>query len=283
MKACKVSTKVAETLDRWSILILVLVGCAVAFGLTMTSSTYLQSLGSNLLAGFIGSGVTLFGVDRLRARQKLWELLPARHASYEHIRIVVRWSLDLWMRIYIASVRDVAPQSWEDLLSAESLSKMCATLDLDQPVGLFEDVRWRDYVSDELRKIYSESEKAIVQHQAFLAPDVQKWLRILAGYNFGDSVSLSETVHARMNINPPPLLAFYVVMPPHWFDAVLNLHWWTVLEHQRLKNMGVSDLHPPYIFESLDLSKQRSARFDPAILVKYPGYEQIFASEKADP
>ncbi|WP_028223212.1 hypothetical protein [Paraburkholderia oxyphila] len=282
MKAFKVSTRLTEAFDRWSILILVLVGCVVSFGLTMTCSAYLQSLGSNLLAGFIGSGVTLFGFDRLQTRRKAREQLPARYALYEHIRMIVRWSLELWKRIYMASVGDAAPQSWEELFSEANFGKMRGMLDLNQPVGVFEEVLWRDHVSEELNKIYAESEKALVHHQVLLGPEVQKWLRKLAGYNFGESVSLSESVLGHMKVKPPPLLVFYVAMPPQWFDAVLGLHQWTVLEHERLKNMGVSDLHPPYFFEPLDLSKQRSARFDPAMLVNYPGYEGIYAPKTTD-
>lgn len=59
--------------------------CAGSYALSRTSSAYMQNLGPNLLAGFIGSACTIFGFDLVLRRREERLRRPIRVAIYNDV------------------------------------------------------------------------------------------------------------------------------------------------------------------------------------------------------
>lgn len=59
--------------------------CAGSYALSRTPSSYLQNLGPNLLAGFIGSACTIFGFDLVLRRREERLRRPIRAAIYNDV------------------------------------------------------------------------------------------------------------------------------------------------------------------------------------------------------
>jgi hypothetical protein len=96
----------------------------------------LSSLGSNLFAEFVGAAVTVYGIDYLIKRREERRLLPVRAASYEDVRIMTHWALDVWKNAYINSVGDASPKSWADLFSEVAIQKIALSLDITKPANV---------------------------------------------------------------------------------------------------------------------------------------------------
>ena len=257
----KITALFVPGIDKFALPALLVLFALLSFALKWTDSDYLKSLGPNLVAGFIGSGVTVYGVEYLQKRREERRMLPVKAAIYEDVRLIARWAMDLWRHAYISSVGDSAPQSWAGLLSEESIAKIRAALDFDKPVGAVPDVLWRDHFKNELTRIHDLAEKLLTRHGLMLEPNAYSAVHCVAIFNFGTVIEQSETVHRRLRIKWPSLLAFYGSPHGEWFEAVLAMHMWTISEYQTLVRKGLQNLREPHVFVPLKASNNPAARF----------------------
>lgn len=115
-------------------LFLFLIGGAVA--IQEYGGTYGASLGPNLVAEFIGAAFTVYGIDFLIRRREEKRLLPVGASSYEDVRIMTHWALDLWKTAYEDSIGNSDPRSWRELFSDEFIQKVMIGLDIRMTQGI---------------------------------------------------------------------------------------------------------------------------------------------------
>lgn len=236
-----------------------------AYLLTKSSSGNLAGLGSNLIAEFIGTAVTVFGIGYLIKRREQARLLPMRASSYEDVRLMTHWALDLWRDAYESSVGDGDPTSWEELLAEDSLDKIGISLDINKPAKVHPPQPWSIYFDSVSERIHKHAEKVLERHGFVLDPEVQNAVYAMV-YNGGHKISMIQEIDRHDQIPRPTNLASYVPMIRAWFDAVLSLHTWTVETHKYLAQHGNTNIHDPYLFRPLEIKTPPSAAFDPGVL-----------------
>jgi len=140
---------------------------------------YFSALGSNLIAEFIGAAAIIYGIDFLIKRREEKRLLPVKAASYEDVRVMTHWALDLWKEAYVNSVGDSSPKSWDDLFSSESLEKIQLALDITKPAKIFPKQPWSNYFDWVMERIHKHAEKVLERHAGFLEPEVHNAVYVI--------------------------------------------------------------------------------------------------------
>lgn len=234
-----------------------------AYWLSKNSNSNLSSLGSSLVAEFLGAAVAVFGVDYLIRRREENNLLPVRASSYEDVRLLATWALDLWRNAYNGSVNDSAPCSWEQLLSEESVNKVLVSLDITKPANILPPMPWGSYIDHELDRIHGHAEKILERHGFILMPEVQN-----AVYNivyYGGStyrVMNIRRIDQQERVPRPTNLGSGFLLTRQWFDAALLLHRWLVSAHKKLIHNGFSHVHAPPEFLPLLRDRQLPASIE---------------------
>jgi len=236
-----------------------------AYLLTYSPNSGLSGLGSNLIAEFLGAAVTVFGIDYLIKRREDDRLLPVRASSYEDVRLMTHWALDLWRGAYESSVGDNTPTSWVELLSEESLHKICISLDITKPANVHPPQPWSVYFDDASERIHKHAEQVLARHGFVLDPEVHNAVYAVVYYG-GHKISQLQGLDRHDRIPRPTNLGSYVPIMREWFDAVLSLHAWTISTHMYLVRHSVTDIHNPYLFRPLDVKTSPPAAFDSGIL-----------------
>lgn len=225
-----------------------------------------SALGSNLLAESIGALATVYGIDFLIKQREEKRLLPVKAASYEDVRVMTHWALDLWKSAYIQSVGDSVPNSWADLFSKESLDKIKVSLDIRKHAHTLPEQPWNIYFEGVMEKIHTHAEKVLERHGGFLEPEIHNAVYTIAYYNhykISNLIALDKT----NGVPRPTNLGAYVPMIEVWFDAVLTMHDWTTKTHPYLTKHGIINIHAPYEFSQLETSDNPPARFNDGILM----------------
>jgi hypothetical protein len=237
----------------------------VALALQFLCGEGLSSLGSNLVAEFIGAAVTVYGVDYLIKRHEERRLLPVKAASYEDVRVVTHWALDLWKGAYINSVGDSSPKSWADLFSEDTIKKVQMSLDITKPANVIPAQPWSTYFDREMEKIHAHAEKVLERHAGILAPEIHGAVYTLVYYNH-HKISEMIALDKQLGVPRPTCLGSYVPIIRNWFDAVLTMQTWTIAAHQKLTRSGIVNIHNPYTFSPLEEKALPPARFDDGAL-----------------
>lgn len=258
-------TKTSNTFDNLKLPGLLIALCGIALSLQWTDSDYFSGLGSNLFAEFVGASVTVYGVDFLIKRREELRLLPVRASSYEDVRIMTHWALDLWKDAYANSVGDSLPKSWIELFSPETLLKVQIFLDITKPANTFPAQPWSAYFDHVMERIHKHAEKVLGRHAASLDPKIHNAVYTLVYYGHHKIANMQE-VDRQMGIPRPTNLGSYVPLIKEWFSAVLELHDWTVTMHGYLIANDIKNIHAPYMFSSLETETRPPARFDDGVL-----------------
>ena len=67
-----------------------------------------------------------------------------------------------------------------------------------------------------------------------------------------------------------------------WFDAVIELHEWTVKMHEYLVGNGITRIHAPYHFATLAVTQAPEARLSPADLAQQAQSFQSWQQRQAN-
>lgn len=242
----------------------VLIGSALA--LQIFGDENISSFGANLIAEFVGAAATVYGIDYLIKRREERRLLPVRAASYEDVRVMTHWALDLWKNAYINSVGDTSPQSWADLFSEEAIQKIQFSLDITKPANVLPEQPWSSYFDREMENIHAHAEKVLERHAAILDPEIHGAVYTLVYYSHY-KISNILVADQQLGVPRPTNIGGYVPIIRQWFDAVLTLHQWTITTYEQLKHRDISNIHAPYIFAPLEEKKVPPARFDDGVLI----------------
>lgn len=228
---------------------------------------YGASLGPNLLSEFVGAAITVYGIDFLIRRREEKRLLPVKAASYEDVRVMTHWALDLWKSAYEKSIGDATPTSWRELFSAGFIQRILVSLDVRSPANILPPAPWGNYVDHEMQRIHQWAEKILERHSGALDPEIHRSVYSIVYYKHHGIANLQQ--HDRRDGIPRPHnLGSYMPAIREWFDAVIELHDWTVKMHQYLTSNGITKIHAPYNFPTLAVDGAPSARLDPADLVQ---------------
>lgn len=247
--------------ENWSIIVFFILTIGAAIVLQKYGSENLSSLGANLVAGFIGSAATVYGIDLLIKHRDERNLLPVRASSYEDVRIMTHWALDLWRTAYVASVGDSDPKSWRELLSQEYIEKIFLSLDVQKNANTLPPVNWMVYLTQNLEKINKHAEKILERHSSHLDPNVYRSVYSIV-YNKYDYMNLIQIYDKSEGCPRPNNLWCYMAYIEDWFSAILFLHDWTVDTNIYLRKNKISNIHQPFLFSPLESNENPPARID---------------------
>jgi hypothetical protein len=240
---------------------------AGAFLVQEYGGTYGSSLGPNLVSEFIGAAVTVYGIDYLIRRREEKRLLPVKAASYEDVRVMTHWALGLWKTAYEKSVGNADPTSWHQLFSDEVIWKVMLGLDVTRPANIHPAAPWGNYIDYEMQRIHQWAEKILERHSGALDPEIHRAVYSIIYYKHHGIANLQQ--HDRRDGIPRPNnLGSYMPAIREWFDAVIELHEWTVKTHEYLTSNGITRVHAPYQFPVLTVSETPDARLNPAELIQ---------------
>lgn len=241
-----------------------------------------SSLGLNLLAGFIGSLVTVYGIDYLARQREERRMLPVRAAAYEDVRIMTAWALNLWKEMYSNSVGDAAPTSWQEVVSPVSVGKIFVALDINKPAKVIPSRSWGAYIDHTLQRIHDHAEKVLMRHSANLDPAVHGAVYGIVyheQFGIGNLIALDR----REGIPRPTNLGAYMYHNREWLEAVLLLHEWTRKAHKELTRQGISHVHAPNIFSRLEENVAPPARFDEGVLEQQTNVMRAWSKTQQQP
>lgn len=244
-------------------LFLIFIGLAAA--MYQFGNNYISGLGSNLIAEFIGAAATVYGIDYLIKRREEKRQLPVKAASYEDVRVMTHWALDLWKNAYMQSVGDAVPSSWEELLARKSTLRIALCLDITKPANTIPQLPWGNYFDLEMDRIHKHAEKVLERHGGHLDPSIHGSIYTIVYYRHHNIADLFTTDKARGIPRPTNLGSHYPIIDA-WFDAVLAMHNWTVSMHPYLEKNGITNIHPPYFFSQLQTTEKPPAGFDGGVL-----------------
>lgn len=243
--------------------------------------TYGASLGPNLLSEFIGAAVTVYGIDLLIRRREEKRLLPVRAASYEDVRVMAHWALALWKTAYEKSVGNADPTSWRQLFSNEFVRRVMISLDIAKPANILPPAPWGNYVDHEMQRIHQWAEKILERHSGALDPEIHRAVYSIVYYKHHDIANLQQ--HDRRDGIPRPNnLGSYMPVIRDWFDAVIELHEWTIKMHEYLVDHGITRIHAPYHFATLAVTEAPNARLSPAELAQQAQSFQSWQEQQAN-
>lgn len=186
-------------------------GCLGSYALNWTGSDYLKNLGPNLLAGFVGSAVTIFGFDVILRRRQERLNLPIRAAIYFDIKRLTEAALGVEFKaIDDAEDRAGDAQTWTQLLSA----------------ALAGDILSEDDRNAWLLPIKEASERILERYVGLLQPTLVRELQVVASTEYAYIRGYGKTLG---------LLTPGAAPSGNWMDAIHALHKWTHEEYARLK------------------------------------------------
>ncbi|BBN88476.1 hypothetical protein [Azospira sp. I09] len=242
---------------------------------------YGASLGPNLLSEFIGAAITVYGIDFLIRRREEKRLLPVRAASYEDVRIMAHWALNLWKAAYEKSVGNADPTSWRQLLSDEFVQRVMISLDIARPANILPPAPWGNYVDHEMQRIHQWAEKILERHSSALDPEIHRAVYSIIYYKHHSIANLQQ--HDRRDRIPRPTnLGSYMPVIREWFDAVIELHEWTIKMHEYLVGKGITRIHAPYHFVTLAVTDAPDARLCPEDLTQQAQLFQSWQQRQAN-
>ncbi|QIE23538.1 hypothetical protein SBC1_14250 [Caballeronia sp. SBC1] len=261
----KIGTLVSWAIDRLGLPILLVILIGASYWLSTNSNSSLKDLGLNLMAGFVGSAVTIYAVDFLQKRRERRRLLPVMASVFEDIRLMTDRTLLFWKNAYQTSVGDGVPSSWADLISSANIQKVFDSLDIGRSPGIFADVLWRNYFCDQSNELHHAAEQVLIRHGMLLDPGIHNAVHRLVYYNYGTLIPSVEEADRRWGVlDRPPVLGMYVPNYSEYFDALLKLHQWTTSTYRALLRGGVAaTVHEPYTykFTSLPVVHHPEARY----------------------
>jgi hypothetical protein len=255
--------KVIEMLKRnRGILILFFVAFVFAIGLQKWGNQTFSNLGANLVSEFIGAAFTVGGLDYLSRRRQKKEILPLIASSYEDVRIMTAWALNLWRDAYTNSVGDTSPNNWIELLSHESMEKIMNSLDIRRPANITPVFQWGIYIESEIQRIRTHAESVLSRHSHALPAEIHNAVYTIIYYSF-PSISAIIAYDKSNNVPRPFHLGSYLPEFPEWTNSVIRLHEWTIEAHENLTQNNVTGIHAPYHFEPLVDRPNPTARLEP--------------------
>jgi hypothetical protein len=166
-----------------------------------------------------------------------------------NVRLLAAWALGLWRIAYSDSVGENKQSSWRELVSHEEISRILQSLDVTKFANVLPQQDWGCYMDNELDRTCNHSEEVLERHTAALDPDVHHAIHRLTYF----SRQTYKSTHTRridpdQKIPRPTNLGSHFPAAREWFDAVLYLHHWTIVKHQRLCRAGVINILPPAEF-----------------------------------
>lgn len=242
---------------------------------------YGASLGPNLISEFIGAAVTVYGIDLLIRRREEKRLLPVRAASYEDVRVMTNWSLNLWRTAYESSVGDSAPITWRQLFSDDFIKRVMMSLDITKPANILPPAPWGNYIDHEMERIHQWAEKILERHGGVLDPEIHRAVYSIVYYKHHGIANLQQ--HDRRDGIPRPSnLGSHMPVIREWFDAVIELHEWTVQMHEYLTRHGITRIHAPYQFVALTATGAPQANLSLPELLQQAQFFQSWAEQQAN-
>lgn len=242
-----------------AIIFLFLLLFTLAFLLQKYGNNSASSLGANLLSEFIGAAVTVFGIDFLIRQREEKRLLPVRASVYEDVRIMTHWALDIWKSAYDDSVGDAGPRSWKELFSEEYLHKISVALDIRKKANVIPATPWGNYIENTLDKIHKHAEKILERHGSALDAEIYNAVFTVVYYDF-HHISQTKSYDQLQAIPRPTNLGGYMPFINEWFEAIIDLHEWTLKTHTYLDKKEIKRIHPPYLFRNLEVYANPRAR-----------------------
>jgi len=262
-------TKKALQITKGNIWLFLLFALSIsgAVSLQVLGKDVISSLGENLLSELIGAALTAYGIDYLIERRERRKLLPLLASSYEDVRIMTHWALELWKNAYTDSVGDSKPGSWQELLSEESLDRVQLSMDIRRPAKVTPTMTWGAYIDMRMDEIHKHAEKILERHGHALDPDIHSAIYSIVYYKNFKIIKLLSL--DRMQHIPRPFnLGSYMLFVREWFDSVISLHEWTIEMHKHLKKNGICKIHAPYVFSSFTNTAIPPAKLDHSELMQ---------------
>lgn len=156
-----------------------------SLALMKASNSDIQSIGSNLAAGFIQTAVTIYFLDFMIRRREQAKALPLRIAIYNEICIVTNRFLSLWRSAYCDA--DCAPQfpgdvprNWSDLLSGHWAMRIRGSLRLESLARTHPPIRWAERIDIELPRNLERIDLILTKYPGLVEPRVFRYLNEIA-------------------------------------------------------------------------------------------------------
>ncbi len=179
--------------------------CAGSYALSRASSSYLQNLGPNLLAGFIGSAFTIFGFDLVLRRREKRLRRPIRAAIYNDVCRLCRTACIAYIERASAVPRGTV-YGWKGAL-------LCVLNDShfieSQPGEIW------------LASIREKAERMLERYMVHLEPEMVEQLQHIAAVD----LRFLGDIGLRRNGLPTE--------QQRWLDTIVELHDWTWREFNR--------------------------------------------------
>lgn len=206
----------------WLLLVFAtLIGGAVS--LQVFGENSFSSFGENLVSELVGAALTVYVIDYLIKRRERKKLLPLHASSYEDIRLMVHWALELWKNAYTSSVGDSEPKSWQELLSEEFLDRIKTSMDIRGPANVFPPMAWGAYIDVQMDEIHKHAEKILERHGHALDPNIHNSIYYIVYYKHYKIADL-QSFDQIQKVPRPTNLGSYMPFIREWFDSVISLH-----------------------------------------------------------
>lgn len=242
---------------------------------------YGASLGPNLISEFIGAAVTVYGIDFLIRRREESRLLPVRAASYEDVRVMTNWALNLWKTAYENSVGNADPITWRQLFSDDFIKQLMMSLDVRKPANILPPAPWGNYIDHEMERIHQRAEKILERYGGVLDPEIHRAVYSIVYYKHHGIANLQQH-DQRDGIPRPNNLGSYMPVIREWFDAVIELHEWTIQMHEYLIRNAITRIHAPYHFVAPTATDAPKAKLSPPELLQQAQFFQSWAEQQAN-
>jgi hypothetical protein len=229
------------------LVILLAVGIAVSLAMDWCPNSYIKGLGPNLLAGFIGSAVSVYGIDHLQRRRQMREQIPLLASCAEQVHLLSQTAIEFWRQAYQASVADGAVQSLEDLFAPSSIEKIKASLYMNaQSDETGKD--WSQRLTSAMYGVRVTASEILDRYATVVPPDVHRAIHVLAWVWLEKLVDMVRSSCPSLGYPIPDTLGGYWPEKPDWFEAVLTLHQWTEEIHRIFLDAGITFTNAPYKF-----------------------------------
>ena len=198
---------------------------AVAFN--WSGNDYLKNLGPNLVAGFVGSALTIYGFDFILKRREERLRDPLKRAVYRDVRGVTREALGFWARPIDAPDFDRLSNAadWRAVFSPRRMLR----------IARHGQAKWHESLEalspPSLEEARVQAAQTLERYSWFLEPGLISCLQRVASFDYLAYLATDIGKEEPCEIN--------------WKMAVLVMHAWTERTFEELMKRSGSVVPPP--------------------------------------
>ena len=185
----------------------------------------------NLLAGFISSIITIAVIEKIIQRQKERNEKPLKEALYRDVQLFTTRLIGIWSEMYAQSTAERENIPVAALFTAECITKIYHTLDLEGITNTVDKQNWFTYLYNGSKDLVDRGRKICTDYFAIADPELIHTVH----YLITDSVFLGlfhliaegYAADIQLHIPRPTLLQCYLPEPvSNDYDAVIQLLAW---------------------------------------------------------